>query len=467
MSVVFCGVCPHPPVMVPAVGKKQSDMVIESRRAMLELGKRLKESGAGTMVMITPHGPVFNDVIAINASTVLKGSLKSFGAPGVFSELENDLDLAAEIYLQAGNAGIEVIMMGERDARQYGVNLELDHGITVPLHFLSGAGVDLPAVVVYMGLLSYGQLYSFGMAVKRAAEKSGKGVAVIASGDLSHRLTGDAPAGYDPLGGEFDREMVRLLGSADVAGIMSLPPLLVERAGECGLRPVIMMLGAMDGQSVEADVLSYEGPFGVGYMVASFRPGAEDPDRRFGMDAVEGRRGGQDNKRKEEGFLPAVARAALEQYSRGERFNIPPDRVPDGFKKPAGVFVSLKKKGQLRGCIGTVTPQCRNIVEETARNAISAGHRDQRFQPLREGELEELDISVDVLQSPEPVASKEELDPRRYGVIVRSGRKQGLLLPNLEGVNTVDEQLDIAMQKAGIYPGEPVELKRFEVIRHR
>jgi AmmeMemoRadiSam system protein A len=454
--------------MVPEVGKKQSDIVIKSRQAMLELGRKLKDSGAQSLVMISPHGPVFRDGIAINMSPVLKGSLRGFGAPEVSFSLENDLSVASGISRSARNAGITTIELDEKTARQYRASLDLDHGLVVPLYFLSGAGVQLPLSAIYMGFLPAGQLYRFGMAVGESAKESGKRVAVVASGDLSHRLMPGAPAGYDPRGGEFDLEMVRLMGQADVKGIMNLDPELVERAGECGLMPIIMMLGTLDGYAVESKVLSYEGPFGVGYMVAMLQPRSADESRRFAR--VPGRRdssAGAGPQKGDEGFLPRIARAALEHYSKGKSYRVPPDQIPEEFKQPAGVFVSLKKQGQLRGCIGTIYPQHGSIVEETLNNAISAGHRDPRFYPVRDDELDELDISVDVLTTPEPVSGKEELDPARYGVIVRSGRKSGLLLPNLEGIDTVDEQIEIARQKAGISPGEPVELERFEVIRYK
>jgi AmmeMemoRadiSam system protein A len=347
------------------------------------------------------------------------------------------------------------------------VGLELDHGLTVPLYFFKEAGVSLPCAVIYMGLLSPDRLYRFGMAVGEAAEESGKKVAVIASGDLSHRLTPDAPAGYNPRGQEFDREIVRLVSRADVPGILGLEADLAEKAGECGLRPITMLLGALDGRKVEAQVLSYEGPFGVGYMVASLTPGEREAGREFSRKIVEGRRSAAESRKKAEGFLPRLARQTLEHYARGEKYRVSPEDGPEEFSRPAGVFVSLKKDGQLRGCIGTIHPQQGSIVEETVNNAISAGHRDPRFQPLDPGEIDELDISVDVLYPPEPVKGMEDLDPLRYGVIVKSGRKQGLLLPNLEGVDTVEEQVDIARQKAGIAAGEPVELERFEVVRHK
>ncbi|MFZ5645953.1 MAG: AmmeMemoRadiSam system protein A [Bacillota bacterium] len=467
MPVVFCGVCPHPPIMVPGVGKKQSDNVIRTREAMLELARRLKESKAQSLVMITPHGPVFRDGIAINSEEILCGNLGSFGAPEESYEIENDLQLASDIYRKAREAGIVTIVMNGETAGDYGVSVELDHGVTVPLYFLREAGVDLPLVVIYMGLLPPEELYRFGEAIQEGAEESGKNIAVIASGDLSHALTQDAPAGYNPRGEEFDREIARLVSEADVMGIINIDAQLVEMAGECGLRPITMMLGALDGYAVDAEVLSYEGPFGVGYMVAALTPRSEDQERDFGRILGEGRRLNIESKKLNEGMLPRIARMALEYHAEGKRLRMHPDDIPDEFKKPAGVFVSLKKDGQLRGCIGSVFPQYGSIVEETINNAISAGHRDPRFYPVDSGELDDLDISVDVLYPPEPIEGMDSLDPQRYGVIVKSGRKQGLLLPNLEGIGTAEEQVDIARQKAGIEPDEPVELERFEVVRHK
>jgi AmmeMemoRadiSam system protein A len=133
----------------------------------------------------------------------------------------------------------------------------------------------------------------------------------------------------------------------------------------------------------------------------------------------------------------------------------------------AGVFVSLKKHGQLRGCIGTIGPTCPCIADEIIQNAISAGTKDPRFNPIKENELDDIVYSVDVLGKPEPVDDISQLDVIRYGVIVSYGYKRGLLLPNLEGVDTVEQQIDIARQKAGIGRDEPYTLERFEVVRHK
>lgn len=163
-----------------------------------------------------------------------------------------------------------------------------------------------------------------------------------------------------------------------------------------------------------------------------------------------------------------LARESLETYViEGKKIDLPPDLPEEMLKQRAGVFVSLKKKGQLRGCIGTVAPTKDCIAREIIENAISAGCRDPRFYPVTENELKDLEYSVDVLKEPEPIKSLEELDPQKYGVIVRKGYRSGLLLPNLEGIDTPQQQVYIACQKAGIDPMEDFEMLRFEVIRYK
>ncbi len=164
--------------------------------------------------------------------------------------------------------------------------------------------------------------------------------------------------------------------------------------------------------------------------------------------------------------LAQLARKAVEGYVDGRGVVDPGELVPE-MKERAGVFVSLKKHGQLRGCIGTFEPTQPNVAEEIIRNAISSATGDPRFSSVRPGELNELEYSVDVLTSPEPVEDKSLLDPKKYGVIVEAGRRRGLLLPDLEGVDGVDMQIEICRQKAGISPSEPVRLYRFQVRRYR
>lgn len=161
-----------------------------------------------------------------------------------------------------------------------------------------------------------------------------------------------------------------------------------------------------------------------------------------------------------------LARKVLDIYMKEGSLPKIPEELPPEYYSRAGVFVSLKKDGQLRGCIGTVEPVRETLAEEIAVNAVSAAVRDPRFSPVSKEELPELSVSVDVLGPMERIKSEEELDPQQYGALVRSGSRSGLLLPNLEGINTVEEQLDIARRKAGIMPGQSAELYRFKVTRY-
>lgn len=163
-----------------------------------------------------------------------------------------------------------------------------------------------------------------------------------------------------------------------------------------------------------------------------------------------------------------LAKYSVENYVKTRRMAKLYENIPDEMlSQQAGVFVSLKKNGNLRGCIGTIGPTKDSIAEEILEIAVTAAVGDLRFEPVRESELGELVYSVDVLSPSEPVESKELLDQNIYGVIVTSGSKRGLLLPNLEGVDSVDEQISIALRKAGIRPDEDYNLQRFKVVRHK
>jgi AmmeMemoRadiSam system protein A len=165
--------------------------------------------------------------------------------------------------------------------------------------------------------------------------------------------------------------------------------------------------------------------------------------------------------------LVELAKKSVETYVKEGKIIHPHEPLKPEMPEKAGVFVSLKKHGQLRGCIGTYMPSCESIESETVINAIAAATKDPRFSPVKEDELKDLTYSVDVLSPPWKVKAISELDPKKYGVIVVSGYRRGLLLPDLEGVDTVEEQLRITRLKAGILPHEEVEIYRFEVKRYK
>lgn len=184
-----------------------------------------------------------------------------------------------------------------------------------------------------------------------------------------------------------------------------------------------------------------------------------------------------EQQKKQEDAYVQLARKAVEEYARTGRQIQAPEGLPkEMYEDRAGVFVSIKiqdalrgeggRTGRLRGCIGTIQAVQASIAEEIIHNAISASSKDPRFAPITPDELDQLTISVDVLGAMEKIGSPDELDVKRYGVVVTKGYRRGLLLPNLEGVDTVEEQIAIAKQKAGIGYAEEADLERFEVVRH-
>ncbi len=443
-------IAPHPPIMVAEVGKDRARVTADSADAMAAAARLLAAFSPDTIVLMSPHAPVARDAFVIDTSDRLAGDLGQFGASQVRIAPPGDPQLSRAIVDTAAEAGIPVVPRTASPLLEPGV---LDHGSLVPLSFLDRAG-EYPLVVLSLSFLPLPTHRALGVAVREAATRLGRRVAFLASGDCSHRLTRDAPAGFSPRGAEFDRELVRLLEAGDFEGLMRIDEDLVDAAGECGLRSFVTLGGFLAGSGFETRVLAYEGPWGVGYTTAV----AASPDLLALLDTSEAREDSQESE------PVALARRAIETFVREHRIISPPE--PEGvLETRAGAFVSLHRNGQLRGCIGTIAPTTPSLAEEIVHNAIQAATADPRFPPLTVDELDGLEISVDVLHTPEP-ATMDDLDPSLYGVIVSADWRRGLLLPDLDGVDTAEQQVAIARQKAGIGPGERITIERFRVDRY-
>ncbi|MFH1347424.1 MAG: AmmeMemoRadiSam system protein B [Candidatus Margulisiibacteriota bacterium] len=258
-NIEFAAIMPHPPIIVPEIGKGQLDQVAQTVAAMENIANQLKTKDIDTLIVITPHGEVGQASVPVYASHVFEGSFSSFGLPKPLFSFKGDSEL-----------GLAVIK--DCDFATSCPETLLDHGVLVPLYFLHAAGLKVPILPIAIAFMPLKKLFEFGKSLAATIKRMDRKVAIIASADMSHRLTPDAPAGYSPRGLRFDEGLVKLVKNYDVPGILEFDPLLAEEAGQDALWSIAILLGALDGLKVKHELLSYEGPFGVGYMTAVFEP---------------------------------------------------------------------------------------------------------------------------------------------------------------------------------------------------
>ena len=460
MGIIYAYVMPHPPLAVPAVGGGKEKGIKDTLAAYDEAAVHIAKLAPETIIYITPHNVLYADYFHISPGKSAKGDFSRFGAPSARIEAEYDTELAAAIASIAAKKGIPAGSLGEKDAK-------LDHGYMVPAWFINRRYSDYKALRVSQSGMEPAEHYKLGQVIAEASQTLGRKTVLIASADLSHKLTHEGPYGYSPAGAKFDNEIKEILKNGDYLTYLTIPDELREDAAECGYNSIAVMAGAFDRRKVRTKLISYEGPFGVGYAVASAEPGEDDPVRDFLDQYISKSIARAQKSRESEDDYRTLARNSLEYaVENGGEMPVPDDISYELKGSKAGVFVSIHKNGRLRGCIGTLAPIAKSVAHEIIRNAVSAGLNDSRFEPVTASELPYLTYKVDVLSPPERIPGPQELDVKRYGVIVKSGYRQGVLLPNLDGIDTVEEQIAIARKKAGIPESAEVQLERFEVVRH-
>ena len=456
MAWLWAALLPHPPIIVPEIGcgrQDNAEATIRGIHTMMDKLRDIPSQMPDRILILSPHQPYAFGQLFANTASHMTGSFARFNAgnvqcsihhsPAVFANLLTYL----EEYLPIVSQAVE--------------DLTPDHGSMVPLYFLEKNWGKLPEVYC---------MNPIGLTLKQA-EELGRALALyddgarwgfVASGDLSHRLTPDAPGGFDPAGALFDKTVLTALMKGSTQPLLDFPHAERQAAGECGGCSVMALLGLIGGA---VEILSYEGPFGVGYCTAL---ALYDEQVRADSLAEE-----QKNMALQ---LPKLARLGIKSFLLGEPVHAADwqrimrtmsRKAQRLLEKPAACFVTVKDgHGHLRGCIGTIKPTQGTLREEILENAVSAASRDPRFPPLTHEEYSNIVVSVDVLGEPELVESVEALDAQRYGVIAIKGDRRGLLLPALEGVDTVEKQVSIAAQKGGIHSLDGATLMRFTVDRY-
>ena len=460
MSVLAGFMVPHPPMIVPEIGRGSEAQITETIRAYERVADEIASLAPETIIITSPHSIMYADYFHISPGRKAIGSFAAFRAPSVRFDEKYDKELADEIARLADAEDFPAGTMGEREPA-------LDHGTMVPLWFIRNKYKEGSIVRIGLSGLPLTDHYRLGMIIWDAVRNTGRRVVFVASGDLSHKLQDHGPYGFAPEGPVYDERIMDVMGRASFGELFDFDNSFCDKAAECGHRSFVIMAGVFDGMTVRAERLVHQDVTGVGYGICTFYPEGEDAERHFldkRLAAVEKE---LKAKRENSDAYVRLARDAVEAYVlRREMIKVPDGLPEEMLTQQAGAFVSIHKHGDLRGCIGTIAPTRSCVAEEIIGNAISASTRDPRFPAVQPDELEWLEINVDVLGEPEDIESEDELDVKRYGVIVSSGRKRGLLLPDLDGVDTVEQQVDIAMRKGGINKFEKYKLQRFEVIRH-
>ena len=438
-SVQIAVLMPHAPILVPAVAGGRGAEVQRTVKSMRGVAERVVQHEPDALLLISPHSPRRRRSFGVWASDRHRGSLRQFRVPDASFDLPNDRRMIADLEVASAQAGVDLWKIGEE---------ELDHGAVVPLWFLYEAGWRGPTTILSLNYPGNGGLQEFGQAIARASVRRGGKVAVVASGDMSHRLQPGAPGGYHPEAKHFDEEFIRFVDGGQVDRLRHFDNELQQLAGEDVLDSTLVALAAVDNDMRGHRVLDYEGPFGVGYGVAVLHEHASGPPEATGVAGSVA--------------LPNVARLSVAVALGLCEAGCP---EPDAgiSSQPAPVFVTIRSAdGQLRGCVGTLQPQRASVIEEIWFNARAAAFHDTRFHPVCADELDRLVFEVSLLHSFEEVRDVVEIDPQTQGVIVATADgRRGLLLPAIEGVDTAAQQVAIACRKGGIGLHEEVRLQRF------
>ncbi|MBE6145416.1 MAG: AmmeMemoRadiSam system protein A [Firmicutes bacterium] len=458
MPIIKTYMVPHPPLIIPDIGKGGEEQIKKTTESYETVAKEISEIKPDTIIISSPHTIMYGDYFHITNANKVSGDFSNFNASNISFEEEQDIELIEEI---------------ENISKKYNFpagrtkDIELDHGTMIPLYFIRKYYKEGKIIVLGPSGLPLIDNYMMGIIIKEAVNNLNKKVVYIASGDLSHKLQPHGPYGFCNEGVEYDKRIMEVCSNANFNELLNFEESFLDKAAECGHRSFTIMAGTLDGLNVKAEYLSHEDITGVGYGIITFTP-QDKNDNRYFLDNYFNELEEKLNKQKQnEDPYVKLARLTIEEYITNKNVLETPSNTPkELLNSQAGVFVSIHKFGSLRGCIGTIMPTTNSIAQEIITNAISASTKDPRFPKIEKEELDYLEINVDVLGEPEDIDSEEQLNVKEYGVIVTSGMKRGLLLPDLDGVDTVSEQISIAKKKAGI-KDEPYTLQRFKVTRHK
>lgn len=266
-GIIGGSIVPHPPLLIPSIGGRDIDTVRSTQEAMERLGAQLSDLRPDVLIMISPHTPIYRDAFTIKTVPLLEGSFAGFGRPQVRMAKNNDMEMVEAMLTAASPQGLRLQGTSAASSPWASSHEELDHGLLVPLYYLDKY-LETPIVSLSISGLPYRDHFKLGEIANETCRKLGRKGFFVASGDLSHRLIQEAPAGYSPMGARFDQQIVEITSRGDFDALYDMDEGLIDAAGECGFRSIHTLWGALKNGALENSVLSYEGPFGVGYLVS-------------------------------------------------------------------------------------------------------------------------------------------------------------------------------------------------------
>ena len=377
MPLVAAGLFPHPPVMIPEIGGEDAARVRKTIETVKSAMEQIVKEKPDTVVVMSPHNLCFSDGPSLLIAEELSGNMGAFGHPALSITLPVDQELAAFIGQKAAPL-YHWHQVDRAEAARYKKPLQIDWGSFVPLYYLLQAGFHGKLVLLTPDGTKGEGACALGAIVSYAAQQLNRRVALLATGDLSHKLTPDAPHGYSPKGNDFDETILNALQHRDKEALDQLSSSFLQEIDTCGLPSVYFLLGALGNTPAKQPLLSHEGPFGVGYGVALYLPEPLVPKEKS---------------------IPspyvALAKEAIEHYIRTGRFlRVPPDLPPD-LCRPGAVRITLREFGAIRGYAYTIHPQYHSLAEEIIHVAKAAATENPPHPPVTASELEDLDIVVE------------------------------------------------------------------------
>lgn len=474
---------PHAPVFLPTIGISEAPSVKQTYDAMHKAAKEIKEIAPDTIIVISPHGPRFSDALAIYNQQEYRGDLNIYGDFDNTYKFEKDDELIKAILEKSDANNMRYHPLSEAEFNKFGVETALDHGVLVPLYFITRHYTDFKLVCISDGDFDYAELIASGQIIKLASEALNRNVVVIASGDLSHTLSNQGPYEYNSAGPVVDNSVTAAINESNLDKLAFIDEDEVSAAQICGLNTLMILLGLYDTCEYESKLLSYEGPFGVGYGVGKFKALAKTlPHKRSETIIVEMKKKALLKQKSMHSFcnlaLKVISYKAIHGLSPrvsiqeegiiidGEIMPLSKIELSELKRETNGIFVSVKKNGKLRGCIGqyaSETPE--PLYKQICYYAQQAAFKDPRFDAVTPDELPLLTVSIDLLSDLFKVMAPTMYDVKTYGIFVRKGDNSGILLPDISGVDNPVDQIRIAARKAGITVEGIEEYFRFTVER--